>query len=151
MLARISRTPSILDRIITGNKSWFLGYDPQTKRSSSAWLAPKAKCPQIVRHQRTDFRTMLIIFWDSQGVVLRKFVHRGLGISALVFLEVMKLLRAALRHQRHVRFQRNDWFLQHNNAPSHRSQRVQDFLQRNRTHTIPHPPTAWTWPHPISG
>ncbi len=28
----------LLDQVITGDESWFVGYDPETKQQSSQWV-----------------------------------------------------------------------------------------------------------------
>jgi histone-lysine N-methyltransferase SETMAR len=37
---RAADNPSFMSRIITGDKSWVCGYDPETKRQSSQWKSP---------------------------------------------------------------------------------------------------------------
>jgi hypothetical protein len=40
---------NVLKRIVTGDESWCLMYDPETKRKSATWLSPKKPKAQKVR------------------------------------------------------------------------------------------------------
>ncbi len=140
ILGCITRSPTLLDRIITGDESWMFGYDPLTKRQSSQWLESGERRPQKVIRERTVFKTMLVIFWDSQGIVMRRFFPQGHGINAAHYLTVMRDLRMCIRRRQHQFWLHNNWFLHHDNTPAHRSLLVRGFLQRNHTHLLEHPP-----------
>jgi transposase len=38
--------PSFMSRVITGDKSWVCGYDPETKQQSSQWKSPGSRRPK---------------------------------------------------------------------------------------------------------
>jgi hypothetical protein len=42
MLERLETEPAFLIRVITGGESWFLEYDPETKRQSEEWLTSQS-------------------------------------------------------------------------------------------------------------
>jgi hypothetical protein len=44
-------------RVITGDKSWIYGYDPETKQQSSQWKL------------KNKVKSMLIIFFDIKRIV----------------------------------------------------------------------------------
>ncbi len=64
LLTHFRRTPSLHDRVITGDESWFFCYEPETKRSTSAWLSKNEEHPPKPVKDRYVRKVMLIIFWD---------------------------------------------------------------------------------------
>ena len=40
---------------------------------------------------------MLIVFWDSQGIIMREFVPNGHGVNGDYYLGIMKRLRQHIR------------------------------------------------------
>jgi hypothetical protein len=42
MLERLETEPDFLNRIITGDESWFFEYDPETKTQSEEWHTPQS-------------------------------------------------------------------------------------------------------------
>ncbi len=132
-LLRTSRQPNFFNRIITGDELWCINYDPASRASTMTWLSSGERRPPKTRMQRNALKVMIIIFWDSAGVVFKEFVPRGQGVTAAYYLGVMCRLRDSIRRRHPVCWQRNDWMLQHNNAPTHHGRRVQEFLQRTRT------------------
>jgi hypothetical protein len=65
------------NKIITGDETWYLAYDPKTKRQSFEWVGGTSPWPKKLKFQRSCIKTMLIIFFDSQGVVHKEFVPEG--------------------------------------------------------------------------
>ena len=54
LLNMINGDKNFMDKVITGDESWCFAYDPETK-------------PQSSRFQKSKVKTMLIVFFDSQG------------------------------------------------------------------------------------
>ncbi|KAL4136464.1 hypothetical protein QTP88_008012 [Uroleucon formosanum] len=48
-LEQVEADPTLLDRVITGDESWYFQYDPETKRQSQQWLSPGAARPKKAR------------------------------------------------------------------------------------------------------
>jgi len=86
-----------------------------------------------VRQVRSHFKVMLTVFFDSEGVVHYEFLPQGRTVNKKYYLEVMQRLREAVRKKRPVAWRENRWMLQHNNAPSHSSFFVRDFLAKHAT------------------
>ena len=70
---------------------------------------------------------MLICFYDSKGIVHKEFVPTGQTVNAIFYLGYRE---------------GGNWRLLHENAPSHRSTLMTDFLTRNRILTINSPDMA---------
>jgi hypothetical protein len=68
-----TQTKKFFNKIITGDEPWCFARDPETKRQSSEWVgetSPRLKKLKLAK-------TMLIIFFDFQGVVHKEFVPEG--------------------------------------------------------------------------
>ncbi len=126
--------------MVTGDKSWFWCYEPKMKRSTSAWLQSNEHRPQKVSKDRYVRKVMLIIFWDSQGVIHCEFVPDGHGVDHHVYLCMMKELREKIRRRHPQIWRRQNFWLHHDGAPAHRADIVLDFLCITNTNILPHPP-----------
>jgi hypothetical protein len=76
------QTKVFFNNIITGDETWCFAYDPKTKQQSSEWEGETSPQPKKMKFQRSHIKTMLIIFFDSQGVVHKEFVPEGKTINA---------------------------------------------------------------------
>ena len=137
---RFARSPTLQDRIVTGDESWFWCYEPHMKRSTSAWLRSNERRPQKVFKDRYVRKVMLIIFWNSQGVIHREFVAGGQGVDRHIYLRTMRELREKLRWRRPHLWRRQSFWLHHDGAPAHRADIVMNFLRATNTKILPHPP-----------
>ncbi len=140
ILARFRCSPTLKDRVITGDQSWFWCYEPAMKRSMLAWLHSNEAHPEKPVKDRYVRKVMIIIFWNSLGVVLRQFMEAGHGVNAQVYLETMHTLREQIRCCHRDLWNRQSFWIHHDGAPAHRSAVVQQFLQNTNTKILPHPP-----------
>jgi hypothetical protein len=67
---------------------------------------------------------MLIIFFDSQGVVQKEFVPEGKTVNAEFYKRVMHRLLKRIRRVRPAAFCSWDFFFLHNNAATHKTASV---------------------------
>jgi hypothetical protein len=67
----------IFNKIITGDETWCFAYDPEKKRQSSEWVGETSPRPKKLKFQRSRVKNMLIIFFESQGVMHKEFVPEG--------------------------------------------------------------------------
>ena len=72
---------NVLKKVITGDESWVYGYDPEAKQQSSQWKRPDELRPKKARQSRRHVKSMLIIFFDCEGVVHYEFAPRGQTIN----------------------------------------------------------------------
>jgi transposase len=89
---------------------------------------------------RSQVKVMLTVFFYSEGVVNYEFLPQGRTVNREYYLEVMQRLREAVRKKRPDAWRENRWMLQHDNAPSHSSFLVRDFLAKHATTVLPQPP-----------
>jgi len=91
-------------KIITGDETWCFAYDPETKRQSSEWLGETSLRPQKRKFQRSRIKNVLIIFFDSQGIVHKKFVQQGKTVNAEFYKGIMDRLLKRIQRVRPAGF-----------------------------------------------
>ena len=138
--------PNFISSIITGDETWVYGYDLEAKQQSSQWKSPNSPQPKKACQVRGSVKSMLIIFFDIQGIVHKEFVPPGQTINGKFYCEILKWLREGIQHKHPDKWKKNNWFLHHDNAPAHTSLIVQQFLTSKNIPVIPHPPIHLTSP-----
>ena len=68
--------------IITGDETWCCAYDPETKRQSCEGVGETSPRPKELKFQMFPTKTMLVNFFDSQGVLDKEFVQEGKTLNA---------------------------------------------------------------------
>ncbi|UYV76922.1 MIB1 [Cordylochernes scorpioides] len=127
-------------KIITGDETWVYQYDPETKRQSNQWIERGEPKPKKARFAKSKVKTLLVNFFDINGLVHHEFIPFGRTINQEIYLGIMRRLREAGRLKRPERWQNNDWILHVDNARSHTAHVVLQFLAKHSTIHIPHPP-----------
>jgi len=84
----------------------------------------------------------LFFFLDAEGVIHREFVPEGQKVNAEFYVGVLDLLLKRIRRVRTVKFQSSEWFLLHDNAPSHNTAIVKKFLTNRNVAVLHHPPNS---------
>ena len=66
-LRAIRRDTAILTRLVTGDESWFLTYDPTQKQQSRVWIGQNDARPQKPRRDQRAIKVMLVLFltWED--------------------------------------------------------------------------------------
>jgi transposase len=83
---------------------------------------------------------MLVIFFDWQGIIHKEFVLEGETINAVYYKGVMERLLNRIRRVRPGMCESGDWFLLHDNAPSHNATIVKQFLAQQKVTVLDRPP-----------
>jgi len=83
---------------------------------------------------------MLIIFFDSQGVVHKEFIPKRKTVNAEFYKGEMDRLLKHIQWVRPAAFCSRDFFLLHDNVPAHKAASVCQFLTPKNVRTIYHPP-----------
>jgi len=89
----VRHDPNFLSQVITGDESWVYDYDPETKQQSTQWKTPSSPRPKEARQVRSNINSLLIIFWDIRGIVLKEFVPPGQTVNGKFYCEVSRRLR----------------------------------------------------------
>ena len=81
MLDYTNSDPEFLNIMITGDESWVYSYDPETKAQSSQWKHSTSPRPKKARQVQSNVKVMLIVFFDSRGVVHQEYAPQGQNIN----------------------------------------------------------------------
>ena len=117
MLARLQTEPNFLNSVVTGDESWVYEYDPETKLQSAEWHTPTSPRPKKARMAKSRVKSMLIAFFDAEGIIHKEFVPTGQTVNGVFYAAVIRRLKDRVRR---VRPELKDgWVLHHDNAPVH--------------------------------
>ena len=122
------------------DETWCFAFNPATKRQSAEWVGQKFPKPKKLRFQKSRVKKMLIVFFDAEGVIHREFVPEGQKVNAEFYVGVLDGLLKRIRRVRMVKFQSNEWFLLHDNAPSHNAAIVKKLLANRNVAVLHHSP-----------
>jgi hypothetical protein len=129
-----------MSNTITGDETWVYGYDPENKQQLSQWKSPNSPRRRKACQVRSNVKSMLIVCFSIQGIVQKEFIPAGQTVNGKFYCEVLKWLREGMQRKRPDKWKNNNWFLQHDNAPSHTSLVVRQFLTSKNITVISHPP-----------
>ncbi len=138
-LVAVREDPTLLDRIITMDESWISTYEPELKSQSMHWLTRSQARPTKARRNRAAKKSMLLLFFDSQGTVHSEFLPDKQTVKSEYFIQVLGRVRESIRKKRPQRWQNKDWVLLQDNASSHTAGPTQLFLFKHGVETLQHP------------
>lgn len=127
-------------KITTGDEAWFYKSEPETKKQSMVWSAKGAAPPIKAIRQKTATKTMFAIFFNYDGVVASIPLEKGQTMTSAVYTE--KCLPQVLENIRRGRPESilRQHFLHHDNAPSHKAKKTQEFLAASGINVLEPPP-----------
>lgn len=140
LLERATNDENFMKTIITGDETWVYGYDVETKAQSSQWVGKNSPRPKKARMSRSNMKVMFIVFFDYCGVIHQEFVPQGQTVNKEFYVEVLRRLREDVRRKRPELWKNKNWVLHHDNAPSHSSLLVGQYLASKQVAVLPHPP-----------
>jgi hypothetical protein len=91
---------------------------------------------------------MLIVFSDIQWAVHKEFIPPGQTVNGKSYCEVLKWLKEGIWCKCLDKWKNNNWFLHHDNVPTHTSFIVWQFLTSRNITVIHHNP-LFAWPRPL--
>ena len=142
---RAQNDPNFMSSVITGNECWVYEYDLETKQLSSQ-LSTSSLQPKKVQQVKSNIKTMLIAFFDTDGLVHHEFVPAGQMVNKEFYKTVLQRLRDAVRRHHPEKWRSGNWILHHDNAPAHRAVTTNEFLANTtfrRSHNLPTPLTLF--------
>ena len=92
MIATADSDPDFFKKFETGDETLCFAYDPTTELQSSARVGETSPRSKKLRFQKSRVKTMLVIFFDWQGVMHKEFVLEGETINAVYYKGVMERL-----------------------------------------------------------
>jgi len=138
LLDRLEREPEFFSCVITGDESWILEYDPETKCQIREWHTANSPHPKKARMSKSKIKSMLICVFDSQGIVHKEFVTPGQTVNQTFYWEVIERLRKRVAHVRPGIAR--TWILHHDNVPCHTAVSINEFLAEKSIPVVPQPP-----------
>ena len=118
---RAQNDPNFMFSVITSDKCWVYGYDPETKQMPFQWSTSSYPRPKKARQVKSNIKNMLIAFFDIDGLVHNEFVPIGQTVNKEFYKTVLQSLRDAVRRHRPEKWRSGNWILHHDNAPVHRA------------------------------
>ena len=94
---------------------------------------------------------MLICFFDQEGIIHREFVPPGMMVNAHFYCDVLRRLCENVQCKRPQKWQNQNLITHHDNAPTHRSFKVSQFLAKKHDSGPPYSPDLaplWLFPLP---
>lgn len=140
LIKNARKDSNFLKTIVTGEETWCFEYEPETKRHSAEWRSQDEGKPKKSRLEKSKVKTMLICFYDSKGIIHKEFVPTGQTVTGEYYRDVLRRLLHRIRRIRPEYHDPCSWSLLHDNAPSHRSRVVSEFLTKNQVVTLHHSP-----------
>jgi len=122
-----------------GDDTWCFACDPETKQQSSEWVGETSPRLKKLNFRRSRIKTMLITFFDSQGIVHIEFVPNGKTVNAEFYKGLMDCLLKHIQQVRPATFCSRDIFLLHDDVPAHKAAIVCQFLTQKNVTTLYHP------------
>jgi len=133
----IENDKTFFKHVITGDEMWIFEYDPDTKQQSSEWHTCNSPSQKKARMSKSKIKTMLICFFNSQGIVHKEFVPQGQTVNKQYYCEVLERLRKRVCVRPEIE---DTWMLHHDNAPCHTAISLNEFLAKKGISVVPQPP-----------
>nr|CAH7723473.1 unnamed protein product [Callosobruchus chinensis] len=121
IMQQLEADPGLLEKVVTCDETWIFQYDPETKRQSMHWKTQSSPRMKKARMSKSKLKAMLIIFFDSRGVIMVEWVPQGQTVNQKYYIEVLEKLRER-------------------NAPAHNALSVKQFLAKKSIPVLEHPP-----------
>ena len=101
------------------------------------WKSTSSRRLKKLRKSRSNFKAMLIVFFDIQCIVMAE--SSGRTVNQQYCIEVLTNLRDRVRRKR-PELWRNRWILHQDNAPVHNALSVKQFLATKNIAVFEQPP-----------
>ena len=108
------------------------------------WHHPTSPRSKKFKSQQSAGKVMVIVFWDSVGLILVDFMSKGATINSDVYINILKKLKAGIQRVR-CALEMSKVLLQHDNARPHTSLKTCEVISSFGWITISHPHIRQTW------
>ena len=113
--------------IATGDEFWIHHYDPLSQLEAKIWKRLGEQISTRLSQTRSAGKMMMIIFWYKDGVLLTKYLPRGITINGPYYALIIERLRSVIVEKGRGKVSRRVLLL-HDNAPIHMSTLLFDTL-----------------------
>jgi hypothetical protein len=88
-----------LDRIVTGDETWFSHFTPEIKCQSLEWHHPRSPSkPREFKQTLSTRKIMAVVFWDHKGIRLVEFIPQGTSINVEAYCATLRRLQRAIQN-----------------------------------------------------
>ena len=140
MVELINSDPTVLDDLVTCDKSWIYCYDPETKRQSSQWKYAGSPRPKKARQSKSTHKHLMIPFFDSTGMIYMHWVPTGQTVYKEYYVEVLREFRKRFRRKRPALFKSGQWHFHQEFPLVPNTILFIDYLTKMGIKTVPQPP-----------
>jgi histone-lysine N-methyltransferase SETMAR len=127
----------ILYNTCLGDEKWIYFRNPN---KNNQWLLPGETGTPVVQQSRYDRKVMISVWWNCDGVVHWEFVPGGRAVNSELYIEQLERLHEALSVRYPDMADNNEFLLQQDNAPAHKSRATQQAIRELDFDVLPHPP-----------
>ena len=106
----------------------------------SKWNTASSPWPKKAWQVKSNVKTMLIAFFNNDGLVHHEYVPRGQMVNKEFYKTVLQRLCDAVSRHHPEKWRSGNWILHHDNAPAHRAVTTNEFLAKHNILSFPHPP-----------
>ena len=138
---RAQNDPNFTSSINTGDSCWVYSYDPETKQMSSQWNTASSPRLKKARQVKSNVKTMLIPFFNIDGLFHYEYVPRRHAVSKEFYKTVLQCFCDSVCRYRPEKWRSGNWILHHDNAPAHRAVTTNEFLAKHNILLFPTPLT----------
>lgn len=129
----------IFERIVTGDETMVLYYDPESKRESMEWRFKGEQPPRKAKVQQSTKKLMATVFWDCQGILMVDFKERNTTVNGEYYASLLRQLREAIKEKRRGKLAKGVLLL-HDNAPVHTAAVAKAAVRECGFEELDHPP-----------
>ncbi|XP_063387674.1 histone-lysine N-methyltransferase SETMAR-like [Cydia fagiglandana] len=127
---------NIIERLVTGDETMVLYYDPESKRESMEWRFKNEKPPIKAKVHQSSKKLMCTIFWDCHGILMVDFKEI---INSEYYASLIHKLRASIKEKRRGKLAKGVLLL-HDNAPVHTAFVAKAAVRECGFTEVDHPP-----------
>ncbi|GFV36791.1 mariner Mos1 transposase [Trichonephila clavipes] len=138
-LFRYQEDPAFIKRIVIGDETWCLHYEPETKLDSMHWKHASSPSPKKFRAVKSAGKVLLTVIFDVQGPLLMEFFEDRKSINSDVYCETLRRLRRSIKNKR-PELLMEVVVLLHDNVHPHVSRVAQMELDKFKWETLDHSP-----------
>lgn len=130
---------AVFEKIVTGDETMVLYFDPHSKKESMEWRCPSEPRPIKAKVQQSRRKIMATVFWDLKGILLVDFKKEGTYVNATYYAALLERLRSAIGEKRRGKLA-GGVLLLHDNAPVHTAAVAKAAAIKCGFEELPHPP-----------
>ena len=89
-----------LDRIVSGDETWFHYYEPETKFQTSQWKRKHEGVPIKIKSTPSAGKRMSTVFWDRKGILSIDWLPEKTTINSDYYISELEELREVIKRER---------------------------------------------------